>query len=165
MDDQQVAIALKRFLLIEQCPEAWRAFDLYLFRDDAVAFYVGQSQLAFARVWEHLLRGFKGQSVVGRFIWCNWPRSMNFTIELQNSHAASFAVVGNDLNAAERLLIQQWSPCFNLSHNSQPAPLPPSYLPPGARLRCSRSLNKLTHEAERAIRAEDARTWLQDAEQ
>ena len=44
MNDQKVVISLKRFLLIEQCPEAWKSLDLYLFRDEAVAFYVGQSQ-------------------------------------------------------------------------------------------------------------------------
>lgn len=157
----KIVISLKRFLLIEQCPDAWRPFDLYLFRDDAVTFYVGQSQLAFARVWDHLLTGFKGHSMVGRFVWCNWPVSMKFTIELLSSHAAEFEGVGNDLNAAEQLLIRQQSPCFNLSHNSQPAPLPPAYLPPGATLRGSRSLTKLRHEAERAVRAEDAQLWVQ----
>ena len=33
-----------------------------------VVFYVGQSYLAFGRVWEHLLSGFKGHSIMGRFI-------------------------------------------------------------------------------------------------
>lgn len=59
MNDQKTLISLKRFLLIQQCPADWKYFDLYLFRDEAVTFYVGQSHLAFARVWEHLLGGFK----------------------------------------------------------------------------------------------------------
>lgn len=162
MNDQKVAIALKRFLLIEQCPPDWKSLDLYLFRDEAVVFYVGQSYLAFARVWEHLLSGFKGHSIVGRFIWCNWPASMKFTIELLSSQSGQFRPLGNDLNAAERQLIQCWSPCFNVSQNNQPTPVPSSYLPPNAILRRRRSLNQLIHEAERSVRAEETRNWMQE---
>ncbi|VAW39435.1 hypothetical protein MNBD_CHLOROFLEXI01-2018 [hydrothermal vent metagenome] len=46
MNDQKVAISLKRFLLLEQCPEARKELDLYLFRDEAAVFYVDQSHLA-----------------------------------------------------------------------------------------------------------------------
>jgi hypothetical protein len=164
MDDQNVIISLKRFLLIGQCPEAWKALDLYLFRDEAVVFYVGQSHFAFARVWEHLLSGFKGHSIIGRFIWCNWPASMKFTIELLSSQFEQFNIIGNDLNTAERFLIQHWSPCFNVSQNRQPTPVPHPYLPPNARLRCSRSLNKLIHQAERAVKAEDHQLWIEELE-
>lgn len=162
MSDQHVALPIKRFLLIEQCPASWRGLDLYMFRDEVVVFYVGQSYLAFARVWEHLRNGFKGRSVVGRFIWCNWPKSMNFTIELLSSQAEQFGMVGNDLNSAERCLIQQWSPCFNTSLNNEPTPLPLAYFPPTAPIRCSRSLNKLMHEAERAVQAEERRRLMQE---
>lgn len=162
MNDSQVAIALKRFLLIEHCPAAWKGLDLYLFRDEAVVFYVGQSHLAFARVWEHLLQGFKGGSVMGRFVWCNWPISMRFTIELLSSQFEQFDSMGNDVNAAERWLIQRWSPCFNVSQNSHPTPLPPTYLPPNAPLRCGRSLNKLRREAERAVQLEDNQRWIEE---
>lgn len=120
MTNEHIIISLKRFLLIEQCPTAWKGLDLYLFRDEQVVFYVGQSHLAFARVWEHLLSGFKGHSIVGRFIWCNWPQSMNFTIELLSSKSESFKDVTNELNACERSLIQKYSPCFNVSLNQQP---------------------------------------------
>jgi hypothetical protein len=164
MNDPNIAISLKRFLLIEQCPTAWRGLDMYLFRDETVVFYVGQSHLAFARVWEHLLGGFKGHSIPGRFVWCNWPVSMKFTIELLSSQSEQFAILGHDLNAAERQLIQNWSPCFNISQNSQPTPVPTAYLPPNARLRCSRSLSKLVHQAERAVKAEDAQLWIQEFE-
>ena len=162
MNDPKAAISLKRFLLIEQCPEAWKDLDLYLFRDEAVIFYVGQSYLAFARVWEHLLNGFKGHSIMGRFVWCNWPASMKFTIELLSSQFEQFNSVGNDMNAAERLLIQHWSPCFNVSHNKQPTPLPHTYLPPNAKLRRRQSLNKLIREAERVVRAEDNQLWVEE---
>jgi hypothetical protein len=146
--------------LIEQCPAAWADLDLYLFRDEAVAFYAGQSQRAFTRVWNHLLGGFHGHSIVGRFVWANWPRSMRFTIELFSSQSRDFDDVGNDLNAAESRLIREWSPCFNVSQNAQPAPLPDGYLPVNARLRCSRSLRKLIGQAERSIRFEETGSYV-----
>ena len=118
MHHPTIAISLKRFLLIEQCPAAWKGMELYRFRDENVAFYVGQSRLAFAQVWEHVLSGFKRHSIVGRFVWCNWPKSMNFTIELSSSQSAEFGVVGNEL----------------------------------------------IREAERAVKAEDAKRWLEEME-
>lgn len=162
MNDRKIVIPLKRFLLIEQCPPDWKNFDLYMFRDEAVAFYVGQSHLAFARVWEHLLGGFKGRSAVGRFVWCNWPASMKFTIELLSSQFEQFNSIDNDINAAERWLIRQYSPCFNISQNSQPTRLPSTHLPPNAPLRRRRSLNALIHEAERAVKIEDSQHWVEE---
>ena len=162
MTHPNISTSLKRFLLIEQCPPEWKHLDLYLFRDDSTAFYIGQSQLAFGRVWEHLLGGFKGRSMVGRFIWCNWPKSMSFTIELFSSQAEQFAEVGNDLNASERLLIQRWSPCFNVSLNDLPTPLPSSYLPPNAPFRRRRGLNALLNEAARAVQTEDTKRLIDD---
>ena len=164
MNSENVAILLKRFLLVGLCPPSWKGLDLYLVRDENAVFYIGQSYLAFARVWEHLLSGFKGHSIVGRFIWCNWPKSMSFTIELLSSQSEQFGVVGNELNASEQLLIQRWSPCFNISQNNQPTPLPDCYLPPNAPFRRRRSLNMLIHEAERAVKAEDTKLWLQGME-
>ncbi len=162
MNNQTVVIPLKRFLLVDRCPAEWKGLDLYLLRDESAVFYVGQSYLAFARVWEHLISGFKGHSIVGRFVWANWPKSMKFTIELLSSQSAQFEGVGYDLNAAERQLIQRWTPCFNVSLNTQPTPVPAAYLPPNARLRCSRSLNKLIHEAERVVKAEDTNLLAQE---
>jgi len=164
MNSENLAIPLKRFLLVSECPEDWKDLDLYLFRDEDIVFYVGQSHLAFARVWEYLLGGFKGHSIVGRFVWCNWPKSMSFTIELLNSQSQQFDDVKNELNASERKLIQQWSPCFNVSLNDQPTPLPDSYLPANAPFRRRRSLNALIHEAERAVKADDAKLWLENSE-
>ena len=164
INSENIVLSLKRFLLVEECPPAWKGLDLYLFRDENVAFYVGQSRLAFARVWEHLLGGFKGHSMIGRFVWCNWPRSMSFTIELLGSQSEQFGVVGNELNASERLLIQRWSPCFNISQNNQPTALPDSYQPANAPFRRRRSLNMLIHEAERAVKADDTKLWLQNME-
>jgi hypothetical protein len=165
MDDRKVVVSLKRFLLIDQCPTDWKGLDLYLFRDDERAFYVGQSHLAFSRVWEHLLSGFKGHSIVGRFLWCNWPKSMNFSIELLSAQFEQFKDVGNDVTAAERQLIQQYLPCFNVSQNIQPTPVPRHYLPPNSKFRRRVSLNKLIHEAERAVKAEDMELWMKEMEQ
>ena len=164
MTDQKVELSLKRFLVIDQCPANWKHLDLYLFRDEEVVFYVGQSHLAFSRVWEHLLGGFKGHSIVGRFVWVNWPKSMNFTIELLSSRSAQFDIVEHDLDAAERQLIHELTPCFNVSLNEQPSPLPQAYLPTNAPFRRRYSLNKLIHEAERSVKAEDAQRWLRELE-
>lgn len=160
LSEQDIVIPLKRFMLIESCPPDWRPMDLYLFRDEQVVFYVGQSYVAFDRVWEHLRNGFRGRSVIGRFILCNWPAALKFNIELMSSQSARFAGVGHDLNAAERQLILNLSPCFNEMLNAQPAPLPKRYVWPNVKPLCSRSLNKLIHEAERAVRADENQLWL-----
>jgi hypothetical protein len=157
-----VVAPVKEFLLTEQrCPPAWRPFDLYLFRDDAVAFYAGQSYVAFDRVWRHILDGYKGRSVVGRFLLCNWPASMRFTIELLSSHSERFADLQHDLNAAERRLIEHYRPCFNVTLNARPTPLPAQYAPPGQRITCPRSLTKLISQAGMAVQADSRRKWLE----
>ena len=159
---QEVSLPLKKFMLIETCPAEWRGLDLYLFRDDEVVFYVGQSHLAFDRVWEHILNGFKGRSTVGRFLLTNWPVSLRFGIELMSSQLPRFAALGHDLNAAERSLIEQFAPCFNETLNHRPTPLPAHYALPSAKPRCSRSLGKLIREAERAVLAEERQLWMRD---
>ena len=156
---EHITLSLKRFLVVAECPPDWRAFDLYLFRDDEVVFYVGQSYLAYDRVWQHIYDGYKARSVVGRFVLCNWPGSMRFTIELWSSQADRFAAVDHDLNAAERLLIEQYAPCFNEALNRRPAPLPDRYAPPRAPIRCSRNPNQLIREAERAVQADERKAW------
>jgi hypothetical protein len=158
-----IAVSLKEFLLTEQhCPPEWRAYNLYLCRDDEIVFYVGQSYVAFDRVWQHILDGFKGRSMIGRFILCNWPTSMRFTIELHDSRSADFPDVGNDLNTAERALIERHAPCFNEMLNRCPTALPARYAPPGPTIRCSRSLGKLIGEARYAVRADRRKSWLAD---
>jgi hypothetical protein len=165
MDDASVdvmalVIPLKRFMLLEQCPLHWRTLDLYVFRDEDVVFYVGQAHLAFERVWEHLRNGFKGRSVIGRFILSNWPMSLKFDIELMSSRAERFNHLGHDVRLAERELIQQLTPCFNDVLNRQPTPLPARYSRPNAPVRCARSLKKLIYEAGRAVKAEERQGWM-----
>jgi hypothetical protein len=155
----RIILALKRFLIVAECPSDWRTFDLYLFRSDDIVFYVGQSHCAFDRVWQHITDGYKARSIVGRFILCNWPASLNFTIELWSSQADRFTTLDHDLNAAEQSLIELYAPCFNDTYNLRPTPLTDRYAPPNAPIRCSRSPHKLIHEAERAVRFEERRTW------
>lgn len=156
-------VSLKQFLVTEQrCPDEWLHFDLYLFRDDQTVFYVGQSESAFNRVWEHFFDGFKGRSTIGRFILSNWPASMKFTIELHSSADARFAAVEHDRSRAEQLLIEQHTPCFNVALNQQPHPLPARYVPTTAKPKCSRSPRKLIMEASLALQAEQRRQWLSD---
>ena len=163
MVDAGIAMPLQEFLLTEQhCPPEWRSYDLYLCRDDEVVFYVGQSYAAFDRVWQHILDGFKGRSMLGRFILCNWPASLRFTIELQDSRSVGFTEVGHDLNAAERALIERHAPCFNEMLNRRPTPLPERYAPAGPTIRCSRSLGKLIGEARYAVQADRRQRWLAD---
>ncbi|MFZ6027407.1 MAG: hypothetical protein ACOYYS_06800 [Chloroflexota bacterium] len=123
---------------------------------------MGQSQLAFGRVWRHIHDGFKGRSVVGRFILCNWPASMRFTIEFFSSQDALFAEAAHELSAAERLLIEKHTPCFNDVGNPYPSILPEHYAPVTARPVCSRSLKKLIHEAAHSLRAEEQKRLMRD---
>lgn len=160
-----IAVSLKQFLVTEErCPPDWQHFDLYLLRDDACVFYVGQSECAFTRVWDHVRGGFKGRSAVGRFILCNWPASMKFTLELRDSRSDEFAPLHYNRDAAERALIERYTPCFNVTLNQQPNPLPPGYFPLTVKPRCSRSLGKLIMEASIALQAEQRRKWLADAD-
>ncbi len=160
-----VVTPLRDFLLTEgRCPPAWRPFDLYLFRDEAVVFYVGQSYVAFDRVWQHILDGYKGRSVVGRFLLCNWPASLRFTIELLSSRSEPFTDLGHDLNAAERRLIEDHRPCFNVALNAQPTPLPAAYAPPGQQITCPRGLNKLINQARIVAQVEARRRWVEESE-
>ena len=157
----QVTVTLKELLQIEYCPRAWRTLDLYLVRDGPVVFYVGQSYVAFDRVWSHFYGGFKARSLLGRLILCNWPASMHWTVELLSSRLERFAAVGRQLEAAERLLIQDLAPCLNEALNRQPTPLPEVYRPPTATPTCPRSPNKLIREAAYALKAEQRREWLE----
>ncbi len=158
-----VITTVKEFLQVEACPAAWRGLDLYVIRDAKVVFYVGQSDLAFERVWRHLRDGYKGRSAVGRFILCNWRTSMNFIIELLSSQSADFAAQANDRDAAERCLIERYSPCFNAALNRLPTVLPEHYAAPDAAPTRLRSLKKLIREANLFIQAEKRKAWLAEA--
>jgi hypothetical protein len=164
-DPIEATLPLKQFLQIEHCPMEWRRLNLYIIRDEEVVFYVGQSYTAFNRVWEHFYDGFKGRSLVGRFIVCNWPASMHFTIELLSSKIARFACLENDLNRSEQLLIEQYTPCLNTVLNPHPAPLPDRYSSPYTSLKFFHHPKKFIRQAAQVIQAEQRRAWLAQSEE
>lgn len=147
-----LTLRLRQFLVVTEPPEPWLAYDLYLFRDEETVFYVGRSQTAFTRVWTHLYDGFKGRSLIGRFVLMNWPRALQFYVALMHSQDDRFAPVGNRVDAAEASLIEQYAPCFNDVLNHSPSPLPAGYNPPTAKGRCPRSPKRMIHDAEQANR-------------
>ena len=87
---------------------------------------------------------------------------MRFTIEMLSSQSEEFTSVGNNLDAAERQLIQAQTPCFNVSLNAAPISLPSMYRPVNANFRFRHGLNHLKREAERAVKADEAKAWLQE---
>ena len=155
-----INLSLQEFLLIERCPPEWRLLDVYLFRDGELVFYIGQSYLAFDRVWRHIRDGYKARSTVGHFLLTNWPASMKFSIELLSSQDIRFAALSNELLAVERALIEQAAPCFNSVLNRRPTPLPEQYAPPDAKIHKARSLKTLIREARFHLQAEEKRNWL-----
>jgi hypothetical protein len=157
-----ILLPLREFLVIADCPESWKAYDLYLFRDEDVVFYVGRSQTAFTRVWSHLYDGFKGRSLVGRFVLMNWPRALHFTVELMHSGDAQFAALGHSVEAAEAALIEHYAPCFNEMLNRTPTPLPTGYNPLTAKGRRPRSPNRMIHDAEQANRWADRQRYTDE---
>jgi hypothetical protein len=154
---EQISLSLAEFLTIETCPREWPAYDLYIIRDGEVAFYVGQSQSAFGRVWQHIHDGPKARSLVGRFLLCNWPRSMRFTVTLLSSRSPRFAAVNHDLCAAERSLIEELTPCFNDALNRTPSAIPAGFLPPSAPIKHVKSYKRMLREAEYVVRADRRR--------
>jgi len=157
-----VTASVKEFFLLEECPPDWKGYDLYCIRDGVTIFYVGRSDLAFNRVWEHIRNGWKARSLVGRFLFCNWPASMNFEIELLSSQAPEFKSVYNDPALAEEMLIKRHKPCLTDSLNAEPLELPEKYLPPNAIIRCSRSLTKLRFQAALAVKNEEKLKWMEE---
>jgi hypothetical protein len=157
-----IILPVKEFITVKACPPAWRIFDLYLIRDEEVVFYIGKSDLAFFRIWQHILDGYKGRSTIGRFILCNWRASMNFTIELMCSRSRQFTDLENDLSAIERSLIPKLSPCFNVVSNPKPTPLPAKYLPTTSPIQHARHLGKVIREAGYVLKGEKRKGWLQE---
>jgi hypothetical protein len=154
----EVSLPLKAFLQIERCPDEWQRLDLYLVRDAEVVFYVGQSYGAFHRVWEHFYGGFKGRSLLGRFIVCNWPASMRFQVQLMSSKNACFACLDHDRLRCEQALIEQYAPCLNASLNPQPAPIPEGYFSPYTSLKFRRHPKRCIQQAAQALEAERKRS-------
>jgi hypothetical protein len=159
-----VTVPVKQFILLDECPPSWREMDLYIIRDKDCAFYVGQSHQAFNRVWDHVKNGCKARSEVGLFILCNWPKSMNFQIDLLSSQADEFDEVNNNLLRAEEMLIKRYRPCFNISQNSEPRPIPELYFPPSSAIRSPRSLTRMRYQAEQSLLNDEKKKWLEISE-
>jgi hypothetical protein len=155
-----IILPVKEFITVKACPPAWRIFDLYLIRDEEVVFYIGKFDLAFFRIWQHILDGYKGRSTIGRFILCNWRASINFIIELMNSRSSQFADLEYDLSDIERSLIVKFSPCFNVVSNPKPTPLPAEYLPTTSPIQHARHLGKVIREAGYVLKGEQRKGWL-----
>jgi hypothetical protein len=156
-----VTIPVKQFILLEECPAAWKELDLYIIQDECTVFYVGQSYQAFSRVWDHIRNGYKARSEVGLFILCNWPKSMNLQVELLSSRAQEFDEVKNDLLRAEEMLIKRYRPCFNVAQNSDPNPIPEGYFPPSSAIRSPRSLLRMRYQAEQSILKDNRKKWME----
>lgn len=163
-NELHASLLFKEFLQVEFCPPEWQRLDLYLLRDETSVFYVGQSQVAFHRIWDHFYGGFKGRSVLGRFIICNWPVSMRFTVEMMSSRASRFTGVDNDLNRCEQLLIKQHSPCLNTTFNPNPAPIPGQYASPYTSLKFRHHPQKFIHQAAQAVESAHKKAWLEQQE-
>jgi len=161
LSHESIRIKVKQFLLLEECPPGWREMDLYLFRDGGTVFYVGQSYLAFDRVWEHIRNGYKARSDAGRFILCNWPMSLNFEIELLSSKSAEFAAAGHDPGGAEAWLIKHYKPCLNGTLNDEPTALPAGYRPVSSVIRCPRSPAGLKFQAALAVKKDEKAKWIE----
>jgi hypothetical protein len=155
---RSIQVPVWRFLTLSSCPPEWNAFDLYMIRDAEVVFYAGQSECAYHRVWEHIKGGVHGHSIPGRFIMVNWPKSGSFIIELIQSTSDRFAAlnlpdeVTECRNIAEQFLIEEYCPCFNVTLNSQPHPIPTQYSAPNANIKWIRSFKRMMREASYAAR-------------
>lgn len=165
-----IILTIKQFLTVSTCPLTWVGYDLYVVQESIIyeetvsnqpcVFYVGQSDLAFARLWRHLHDGFKGRSLLGKFIRANWPHSMNFGIVLYHSGDPCFAAWAHDRNAIEAHLIARWSPCLNDMLNATPTPLPATYAPPTQNVTFPRHIGRMIREAEVAWQqAQNVTEW------
>lgn len=150
---EQVSLPLKTFLTMPDCPARWRHFDLYMVSGPEVVFYVGQSHCAFERVWEHIRGGPHGHAILGRLVLVNWPKSAGWTVTLLSAQSPRFDCVHRNLDAAERMLIEELVPCLNVSLNREPAPLPDGCLPANAPFRGLKSYKRMIREAGYMVRA------------
>ena len=155
-----IITTVKEFIVLEQCPITWRGMDLYLLRDDVRVFYIGQSSLAYNRIWQHFIDGYKGRSTIGRFISCNWRASMYFIIELFSSMMPYFQKFRNNPNEIERYLIELTCPCFNIAMNKHPTVLPENYIHPDQPIKNIPGLKKMIREAGYFLKAERRKSWV-----
>ena len=128
---------------------------LYVVRDGATVFYVGQSKRgAVNRVLEHLGRGqFPHLDLLGLVVKANLPGALNWVVEfakpryktvvapIDDKAWATLSPVVRfsgtregfefysdlDTDRTEKELIQELKPCLNVTHNKDRQPLPDCY--------------------------------------
>lgn len=108
---------------------------IYVVRDEAIVFYVGQSKRdVIERFWEHLTK----PSRLGQLIASNRPQSLAWTVQFwtladcrpfvqQKRLFADQEWERFDMDMAERALIEAFRPVLNRDFNLQPTPLPAHY--------------------------------------
>lgn len=108
---------------------------IYVVRDGALVFYVGQSRRdVITRFWEHL----QAPSHLGRLIAVNKPDSLQWIVNFyaladceqfvqQKSLFAMQEWQHFDMDMAEQALIQTMHPVLNRDFNEKPTPLPARY--------------------------------------
>ncbi len=104
---------------------------IYVVRDGATVFYVGQSRCPLTRLLGHMGQGEwvfpGGVSSVGEMIRVNRPQSLDWQIELLTLADCNAA----DVNTAEGALIHLYAPLLNRQgKRRRSAPLPKRYKTP-----------------------------------
>lgn len=106
---------------------------LYLVRDGATVFYVGQSVDPVERVRGHLGLGelaFAGTDRLGYFIEDNLPGAQAWQVILYTLEDCQAYLGAWDVQEAEERLIELARPCLNVQGNTSPSPIPAKYKRP-----------------------------------
>lgn len=108
---------------------------IYVVRDAALVFYVGQSRRdVVTRFWEHLQK----PSRLGQLITLNKPASFQWAVDFYAlADCAAFVRQKSlftlqewqhfDMDMAEQAMIRALRPVLNQDFNAKPTPLPPRY--------------------------------------
>ncbi len=108
---------------------------LYLVRHEDTVFYIGQSHNPLERLHAHMGLMQYEMSDLGACILGNVPDSHSWQVELYTLPELADAVTRNygyqlpryDIDIAEASMIRLHRPCFNVTYNRNPSPLPEAY--------------------------------------
>lgn len=120
-------------VLDDRLPESgFEQFQIYIFREDDLIFYVGKTeQHILDRLAEHLGLSFRSASLIGQLVEDNAPLSYAWQIDLLtledcfpfvHRHFPNATEI--DLRLAERATILEFSPALNSESNPHPSSLP-----------------------------------------
>lgn len=136
------------FLKAAYYSRATRGHKIYLFRDNDIPLYIGQSVNPFVRIYSHLAYKGPTASNIGNLVLQNHEVSPNWIVEFRRLAECHEIVAEHSdrlltfrhvlqrpqgyknptaMNIAEAALIQHYRPCLNAAHNPAPHPLPGSY--------------------------------------